>query len=90
MDCVKKAVSNWSEEHFLIKSRIPKRKPVFKLEEDLGDDTKGQFYEDQLEPIEEIRYLLERIIRKRKTRQGRQEFLLRLKGWPTKFNSGVK
>ena len=31
-------VPNWSDEDFRIKSRIPKRKPVFKLADDLGDD----------------------------------------------------
>ena len=81
---------NWSEEHFQIKSRIPKRKPVFKLTDDLGDNIKGQFYEEELQPIEENRYLIERIIRKRKTHQGTQEFLVKWKGWPTKFNSWVK
>ena len=34
---------NWREEHFHIKSRVPKRKPVFKLANDLGDNIKGQF-----------------------------------------------
>ena len=68
---------NWSEEHFHIKSRIPKRKPVFKLTYDLGDNIKGQFYEEELQMIEENRYLIERLIRKRKTQQGTQEFLVR-------------
>ena len=62
----------WSEEHFQIKSRIPKRKPVLKLADDLGDKIKGQFYQEELQPIEENRYLIERIFRKRKTQQGTQ------------------
>ena len=81
---------NWSEEHFHIQSRIPKRKPVFKLADDLGDNIKGQIYEVQLHPIEENRYLIERIIRKRKTQQGTREFLVNWKWWPIKFNSWVK
>ena len=81
---------NWSEEHFHIKSGIPKRKPVFKLADDLGDNIKGQFYEEELQPIEENLYLIERIIRKRKTQRETQEFLVKWKGWPTKFNSWVE
>ena len=37
-------ISNRSEEHFQIKSRIPKGKPLFKLADDLGDNIIGQFY----------------------------------------------
>ena len=79
-------MTNWSEEHFHITSRFRKRKPVFQLAEDLGDYKKGQFYEEQIQPIEENRYLIERIIRKRKTQQGTKEFLGKCKGWPTKLN----
>ena len=71
---------NWSEEHFHNKSRIPKSKPVFKLADDLGDNIKGQFYEVELQSIEENRYLMERIIRKRKTLKGTQEFFVKWKG----------
>ena len=81
---------NRSQEHFQIKSRISKRKMVFKLAEDLCDNRKGQFYEEELQAIEEHRYLIESIIGKRKTQQGTQEFLVKWKGWPTKFNSSVK
>ena len=70
-------VPNWSEEHFHIKSWIRKRKQVFKLADDLLDDIKGEFYEEELEPIEDNRYVIERIIRKRKTPQGNQEFLVK-------------
>ena len=33
-------IPNWSEEHFHIKKRIPKRKPVYKLTDDMGVDIK--------------------------------------------------
>ena len=81
---------NWSEDHFHNKSRIPKRMPIFKLADDLVDYIQGQFYEQELQPIEENRYLSETIIQKSKTQQGTQEFLVKWKGWPTKFNSWVK
>ena len=61
-----------------------------KLEDDLGHERKGQFYEDELEPIEDNRYLIERIIRKRKTTQGTDEFLVKWKGRPTNCISWVK
>ena len=39
----KRYMPNLIEEHFHIKSRIPKRMPVFKLADHLGDNRKGQF-----------------------------------------------
>ena len=59
-------VPNWRAEHFDIKSKIPKRKSVFKLDADLGDGIKWQFYVEEQQPIHENRYLIERIIRKGK------------------------
>ena len=81
---------NWSEEHFHIKSRIPKRKPVFKLADDLGDNIKGQFYEEELQPIEENRYLIKILIRKRITQQGSLEFLGKCKVWPKNLTRVLK
>ena len=39
----KRYMPNWSEEHFHIKSWIPKWKPVFKIADDLGEDLTGLF-----------------------------------------------
>ena len=60
------------------------------MADDVGDNIKGEFYEEELNPIEENRYLIERIIRTRKTHLGIQEFLVRWKEWQTKYNSWVK
>ena len=55
----------------------------------MGDDIKGEFYNDELQPIDENRYLFERIMRKRKSPKGGQESFVKGKRWPTKFNSWV-
>ena len=54
------------------------------------DDIKWEFYDEELQPIEENRYLFERIIGKRKSPKAAQEFIVKCKGWPTKYNSWVK
>ena len=56
----------------------------------MGDDKKGEFYEEELSPIEENRYLIERIIWNRKSPKGTPEFLGKWKVRPTKLNSCVK
>ena len=83
-------IPNWSEEHFKVKETISKGKPIYKLSDDLGDDIKGEFYEEELQPITENRYLVEKVLRKRKSSNGTQEFFIKWKGWPAKFNSWIK
>ena len=40
----KRYMPNSGEEHFHLKSRIPKWNRVFQLRDDMGDNRKGQFY----------------------------------------------
>ena len=65
-------------------------KPAFKLADNLGDNIKRQFYEEELQPNEDDWYLIEGIILNRETQPGSQEFPVKWKGWPTKLNSWVK
>ena len=82
-------IPNWSEEHFHVKKRLAKKKPVYKLVDDLGEDIKGEFYEEELQPIEENRFLIEKVLRKRKI-GGKEEHFVKWKGWAPKFNSWIK
>jgi hypothetical protein len=81
---------NWSEEHFHVKKQVNKKRPVFKLTDDLGEDIKGDFYQEEVQPIEENRFLVEKVIKKRKDAQGEQEYFIKWKGWAPKFNSWIK
>jgi hypothetical protein len=81
---------NWSEEHFLIdQEQKGKKRRVYKLKDDLGEDIKGEFYKEELQPIVENRYLVERILRKRKGSDNKQEFFVKWKVWSPKFNSWI-
>jgi len=82
-------IPNWSAEHFHVKKEIRKGKPVYHLVDDMGEDIKGEFYEEELQPIEGNRYLIEKILGKRKSQDG-IEYFVKWKGWPSKFNSWVK
>ena len=79
---------NWSEEHFYVKKEEPRKRPVYKLEDEDGMDIKGQFYKEEVQPISENRYVVEKILRKRKSK-GKEEFFVKWKGWPAKFNSWI-
>ena len=80
---------NWSEEHFHVKEQIAKKRPVYKLVDDEGEDIKGEFYKEEIQPITENRYLVEKIISKHKGADG-EEYFVKWKGWPAKFNSWIK
>ena len=80
---------NWSEEHFHVKEQIAKKRPVYKLVDDEGEDIKGEFYKEEIQPITENRYLVEKIISKHKGTDG-EEYFVKWKGWPAKFNSWIK
>ena len=82
-------IPNWSEEHFHVKKAINSRKPVYKLTDDLGEEISGQFYKEEIQPIEENRYLIEKVLRKRKSAKGGEELFVKWKGWPEKFNSWI-
>ena len=82
-------VPNWSEEHFHVKKEVAKKRPVYRLTDDQGDDIKGEFYEEEIQPIEENRYLIERFLKKKKEPSGKYLYFVKWKGWPSKFNSWI-
>ena len=82
-------IPNWSEEHFHIKEEVQKNRPVYHLTDDLGEDIKGEFYPEEIQPIEENRYLIENILKKKKDPSGKFLYFVKWKGWPSKFHSWI-
>ena len=83
-------VPNWSQEHFIIDKVNPRTKRrVYKLRDYENEEITGILYEDELQPIKKNLYLIEKVLRKRKTPQGTNELFIKWKGWPAKFNSWI-
>ena len=82
---------NWSEEDFIISgSNNAKNKRVYKIEDHSGENIDGTWYKEELQPIEEIEYRIEKVLRKRPNKSsGITELLIKWKGWPAKFNSWI-
>ena len=81
---------NWSQEHFIIDKINPRTKRrVYKLRDYENEEITGIWYEDELQPIKKNIYLIEKVLRKRKTPQGTNELFIKWKGWPAKFNSWI-
>lgn len=80
----------WSEEIFTIKYVIKGDPTVYKVEDYSGESIKGTFYEAELQKvIPPEAYHIEKVIRKKKNKDGSVSYLVKWKGYPEKFNSYV-
>ena len=82
-------IPNWSEEHFLVQSDKATPGRVFKLIDKGGEERKGSWYPEEVQEIAKKPFLIEKVIRKRTTEKGEQEFLVKWKGWPVKFPTWI-
>jgi len=85
-------IGNWSEEIFVVDSRMPTKPVTYKLKDLGGDSIKGTFYNDELQMVskpDDALFDIERIVKTRK-RAGKVEYLVKWRGYPEKFNSWVE
>ena len=82
---------NWTEEVFVISERVNRDPPVYKIM-DLADEMlEGTFYEWELQEVDKTNddlYIIDRVLKQRK-RNGKTEYFVSWKGYPSKFNSWV-
>ena len=83
----------WTYEFFKITSRdYVQNTPVYTLEDFAGDEVKGRFYQEELQPVtvlDNAVYKIEKVIKTRKRRNHPKEYLVRYVGWPPKFDSWI-
>ena len=80
---------NWREEHFLVETDRDNPRRVYKLADTGGEEMKGSWYPEEIQPITKNKYLIEKVLRKRKNSQGELELFVKWKGWPRKFNTWI-
>lgn len=74
-------------------SRVRGGLNVYTLEDWMGEDIQGTFYEPELQKIEADPtgvFKVDKILRTRKRKGQEKEFLVHWLHWPDKFNSWVK
>lgn len=80
----------WSEEIFTIKSRALRDVPVYKIEDYAGEELTGIFYESELQLVDSPDvFKVERILQRRRKKDGSTEYYVKWLGYPEKFNSWV-
>ena len=84
-------MKNWSQEHFKVAGQTADAKrPVYKLKDDAGEEVKGVWYPEEIQPITANEYRIERVIKRRRGANGKEEQFVKWLGWPEKFNSWVE
>ena len=84
-------LGQWSEEIFEIASRLRTTPVTYELRDLSGESIKGRFYELEIQKVikrDDERFEVDRVIKTRK-RNGKIQYLVSWKGYPSKFDSWV-
>lgn len=87
----KSALANYSDEIFVIEEALAGNPPTYRLRDGQGESIEGRFYREELQPVKEgfdRAYPVEAVLAV-KGRGKKRRYLVKWKGYPTKFNSWV-
>jgi len=83
----------WSRELFVVDRRISTKPVTYELVDMDGESIKGAFYEPELQkvrkPDEDELFVVEKVLRTRRRRDGTVEYLVKWAGYPNKFNQWI-
>jgi transposase InsO family protein len=82
---------SWTEEIFIIASLYPSDPPTYILKDLAGEEIKGKFYEQEIQPVTykaDEAFVVERVLKTRR-RGRRTEYYVKWRNYPDKFNSWV-
>ena len=83
-------LASWSTELFKIISRFGRTNPVYEIADLNGIKVKGKFYTEELVKTEmPDDFQIEKIIRKKRERNGKTKYLVKWIGYDSSFNSWV-
>lgn len=78
-------------EHFTVAGRSRRMpRPTFTLKDHAGEPVRGHWYQEELQPIGNNEYKVERVLKRRTAEDGSRELYVKWLGWPEKFNSWIK
>ena len=82
----------WSEEIFVVRRRFPTDPVTYGLTDLMNDEITGTFYEHEIQPVtkdDDGAYIIERVVKTRRNKNGKIQHLVKWRGYDDKFNSWV-
>ena len=84
-------MGDWSEEIFEINTRLPTVPVTYGLKDLADEPIKGKFYEMEIQKVfktDDEHFDIDKILKTRR-RNGKIQYLVSWRGYPSKFNSWV-
>ena len=81
--------SNWTEEIFTITQVKNTKPPTYTIEDTKGEEIHGTFYEPELQKTSQTIYRVEKVLKRRKTKDGQKQVYVKWKGYNNTFNSWI-
>ena len=80
---------NWTEELFTISEVKATKPPTYTINDMKGEPIQGSFYEAELQKSSQEVYRIEKVLKKRITKDGVKEGYVKWKGYNNSFNSWI-
>ena len=79
----------WSEQVYIIDQYKPGNPPVYTIKDLNGTPIEGTFYESQMKPTEQNIYRIDKVLKRRTTKNGTKQVFVRWSGYDDDFNSWI-
>ena len=79
----------WSEQVYIIDGYKPGNPPVYTIKDLNGTSIEGTFYENQMKPTDQNIYRIDKVLKKRTTKNGKKQVFVRWSGYDDDFNSWI-
>ena len=80
---------NWTEEVFTIAQVKKTKPPTYVIKDTKGEEIHGTFYEPELQKSKQTIFRIEKVLKKRTTRDGQKQAYVKWKGYSNHFNSWI-
>ena len=80
---------NWTEEIFTINTVKSTKPPTYIIQDLNGEQIKGTFYEPELQKTDQSTFRIEKVVKKRTTKDGIKEAFVKWKGYTNSFNTWI-
>ena len=81
--------ANWTEEVFIIQTVQPTIPYTYKLKDTKNEIVKGTFYEPELQLAKQTTFRIEKVLRRRTTKDGKREIFVKWVGYSPAFNQWI-